>query len=450
MPTRSPLPACSPGRDERCASRVVPLLPRMRRPCSELGIHVEPGADLDADPGPAEIAYLDVWTPEVAPRVRRLQAQGTRVSCLGDLLLERWEGPTVGITGTAGKTTTTSLVASILEYARIDAAVSRGARAGNLWPTGDLLDRIPGGGGGGAPSSDTLLVLELTSSHLAFMSHSPDLAAVISFWPDHLELHGDLASYRSAKETIVRHQRTGAAVVVEADGASSGFADSTPADLVEFSLRRPVERGAFVDAVRGLVVVDATGETPMGAIHEGATHPGNIVAAAAIAAAAGVGPAAIEQGIVTATTPPWRGQTAGTLAGIPVIDDGMAATPGKTTATLARCPARSVILIAGGSSDAGGGPVHASPEEQALLERAADEIARVSRTVIVFGAAGPRLAALLHTRGVEVVESLDLRAAVAAAARCVAPGVGRVVFSPLFPVTLQDRERFATLVAASA
>ena len=102
------------------------------------GIQVEPHADLDANPGPAEIAYLDVWTPEVAPRVQKLKAQGTAISCLGDLLLERWLGPTLGITGTAGKTTTTALTASILRADGRPIAVSQGARAGNLWPTADL------------------------------------------------------------------------------------------------------------------------------------------------------------------------------------------------------------------------------------------------------------------------------------------------------------------------
>ena len=108
----------------------------------ELGVRIEPDADLDARPGDADIAYLDVWTPEVAPRVRRLRAQGTRVSCLGDLLLERWRGPSIGITGTAGKTSTTAFTAEILRSAGIEPAVSRGARAGNLWPTADLLERL--------------------------------------------------------------------------------------------------------------------------------------------------------------------------------------------------------------------------------------------------------------------------------------------------------------------
>ena len=64
----------------------------------------------------------------------------------------------------------------------------------------------------------------------------------------------------------------------------------------------------------------------------------------------------------------------------------MAATPLKTTATLAAYPDRSLVLIAGGLDDAGGGLVHATPEEHALLERACDEIARVARTVVLFGA----------------------------------------------------------------
>ena len=413
----------------------------------EIGIHVEPHADLDTDPGPAEIAYLDVWTPEVAPRVAKLRAQGTRVSCLGDLLLERWPGPSIGITGTAGKTMTTSLIAAILRTAGIEIAVSRGARAGNLWPTGELLDRLQPGAAAGA----AVLLLELTSSHLAFMHSSPTLAAVISFWPDHLELHGDLGRYRAAKETIVCHQRPGDTVVVNADDASAGFAAATPADLTEFSLAHPVAKGAYLDPARGVVLADPTGETGLGPIHAHAAHPGNVVAAAAIAAAAGASPAAIEQGIRTAATLPWRAQslpvqTQGPLGGIPVVDDGMAATPRKTQATLAAYPDHSVVLIAGGMNDAGGGRVHATPEEQTLLERACDEIARTARVVVLFGAAGGRLATLLRQREVETVEVGELEAAVAAAAACCARGAAAVVFSPLFPLSLEERARFAVLV----
>ena len=413
--------------------------PREALALAALGVAVEPHADLDRDPGPADVAYLDVWTPEVAVRVQKLRAQGTRVSCLGDLLLEQWPGPTLAITGTAGKTTTTSLVAAALRAAGVDAAVSAGARAGNLWPTADLLDHLASA----APAR--LLVLELTSSHLAYMHASPDVAAVISFWPDHLELHGDLARYRAAKETIVRHQRPGDRVVVNADDASAGLADVTPAERVEFSLTRRVERGAYLDRARGVVLAAGGHETSLGPIHLRGPHPANVVAAAAIADTAGAAPDAIAAGIATAPSLPWRAQPAGTLAGVPVVDDGMAATPAKAAAALAAHSDASVVLIAGGLLELGGGPVHATPEEQELLERACDEIARVARLVVVFGDAGTRLAGLLQPRGVEVRAAPDLEEAVALAARA-AGGAAAVVFSPLFPVLLHDRARFSQLV----
>ena len=404
-----------------------------------LGVAVEPHSDLDVDPGPADVAYLDVWTPEVSPRVQKLRAQGTRVSCLGDLLLERWPGPTLGITGTAGKTTTTSLVAAALRAAGIKTAVSGGGRAGNLWPTADLLDRLA------SATPDMLLVLELTSSHLAFMHASPQIAAVVSFWPDHLELHGDLAGYRAAKETIVRHQRPGDLVVVNVDDAAAGLADVTPAERVEFSLTHPVERGAYLDPSRGVVLAAGGHETLLGPIHVRAPHPANVVAAAAIAAAAGAAPEAIAAGIAVAPPLPWRAQPAGTLAGVPVVDDGMAATPAKAAAALAAHPDGSVVLIAGGLLELGAGPVHTMPEERNLLAAALDEAARAAQLVVLFGAAADRLEPMLRERGVRTLRPNGLDEAVRVAVANL-EDARALLFSPMFPVSLEDRQRFASLV----
>ncbi len=444
--------------------RTVRLAGPADAPCDtaaleSLGIVVEPHSDLDTDPGPAEVAYLDVWTPETAPRVQRLRDRGTRISCLADLLLERWRGPSIGITGTAGKTSTTALTAEILVAAGIEIAVSSGARAANLWPTGDLLNALqePAHDQGQNPSrtETRVLLLELTSSHLAFMSHSPTVAAVVSFWPDHLELHGSLARYRSAKETIVRHQRPENLVIVNADDASAGFVAATPAATAEFSLRRPVERGAYLDPTRGVVLVDAHEEIALGPIHEHASnpsHPSNALAAIAIAAAAGAPPSAIEHALRTATPLPWRRETLpthsqGMLAGVRVVDDGMAATPLKAAATLTAYADSSIVLIAGGSTDAGGGPVHARPEEQALLERACDEIARAARTVVVFGEAAATLTPLLEQRRVDTTAAIDLAdAVILAAAR--ARGADAILFSPLFPLPHEERARFRELVRA--
>ena len=399
------------------------------------GVEIEPNADLDSDPGEADVAYLDVWTPEIAPRVARLRAQGTRISCLGDLLLERWPGTTIGITGTAGKTSTTSLVASILRAEGIDTAVSAGARAGNLWPTGDLLEALQRQDRDG----QQVLLLELTSSHLAFMSHSPNIAAVVSFWPDHLELHGDLARYHAAKETIVRHQREGDAVVVNADDRSVEFASTRAGGVTEFSLRRSVDRGAYARSrpwrgSRRRVRRDAPRSGRPVGLRTRATssRPSRSPPSPERARPRSSRESALSSAL------PWRAQPLGTHAGVAVVDDGMAATPMKTLATLSTYPDRSIVLIAGGLLDAGGGPVHATPEERALLERACDEIARVARLVVVFGDGGARLDPLLRRRRVETVVGGDLAEAAAVAVRH-SDGAKAVVFSPLFPLSTRGQ-----------
>ena len=123
----------------------------------------------------------------------------------------------------------------------------------------------------------------------------------------------------------------------------------------------------------------------------------------------------------------------------------MAATPSKTAATLAAFPGGRVVLIAGGVDDLGAGPVHAAPQERELLERACDVVARSVRLVVLFGPASCRLEPLLARRNVPTVVTDALDEAVDAAAGSLA-GADALVFSPMFPAGVPDRERFAILV----
>ena len=397
-----------------------------------LDVDVRGHADLDREPGEHDEAFLDVWTPEVAPRVTRLRAAGTRVRCLGDLVLERARVPTIGVTGTAGKTTTAFLLVQLLRKAGVEAHAGTTARAGNLWPTAELLP---------APTSG-VVVLELTSSHLCFTTHSPSFAVVTCFWPDHLELHGSLERYRAAKEAIARGQSApDVAIANEDDEAAAAIAALSPGRRIGFSATAEVGEGAFLRG--GSIVARGGGEEQALSLPAGFDGPRRQALLAAVAAATVAG--AIPTSLEGLRLPDLRARVVGKRDGVELVDDGMAATPAKTAAALRERPDRSVVLVAGGELTSAGLPVHVSPEEQRLLEDACAEARRTARLVVLFGPAAGRVAPLLdHT---PVVVADDLEHAVATAGERLA-GADTLLVSPMFPVSLEERERIAPALRA--
>ena len=400
----------------------------------DLGVDVREHADLDGDPGEHDEAFLDVWTPEVAPRVARLRADGCRLRCLADLVLERARVPTIGVTGTAGKTTTAFLLVQLLRSCGVEVHAGTTARAGNLWPTAELLP-VPETG---------VMVLELTSSHLCFATHSPSVATITCFWPDHLELHGSLGRYRSAKEAIVRGQRPGDVVVAnEDDAGATGIAAVSAGRRVGFSATSEVDEGAFL---AGRSVVVRTGgedrELPPPTGLDGPRRQA-LLAAVATALAAGVLPTALD-GL---RLPGLRAVVVGRRDGSELVDDGMAATPAKTAAALREWPDRSVVLVAGGEVTSAGLPVHASSEEERLLVDACTEVRRAATQVVLFGAAAGRLEPLLGSTPVVVADGLD--DALALAGERLA-GADALLVSPMFPVSPEARELVAPALRALA
>jgi UDP-N-acetylmuramoylalanine--D-glutamate ligase len=387
---------------------------------------------LDTEPGHHDEAFLDVWTPEVAPRVALLRESGCVVRCLGDRVLERSPVPTIGVTGTAGKTTTAAFLTYLLRTAGSTVHTGTTARAGNLWPTAELLP----------PPTDGVVLMELTSSHLCFTTHSPTIAVITCFWPDHLELHGSLERYRAAKEAIVRHQRPSDIVVAnEDDDAAAAIASLSPGRHFGFSATREVEAGAFVRGPE-MMLRDASGERSF-ALPPTLDAPRlqALLAAAATALAAG----ALPETLRAPEPPPYRAARVGRLGDTELIDDGMAATPSKTASALHEFPDASVVLVAGGELEAAGLPVHASREERKLLEEACAQARRVARLVVLFGPAATRLAPSFDRRLTLRATTLDEAIALASTH---AEGAKMLVVSPMFPLPPEDRERIAPALRA--
>jgi UDP-N-acetylmuramoylalanine-D-glutamate ligase len=127
----------------------------------------------------------------------------------------------------------------------------------------------------------------------------------------------------------------------------------------------------------------------------------------------------------------------------------MAATPAKARAALLPCPDESVILIAGGRRHTEGGEAHASPVERAALGTFCDEAARAVKRAVLFGEVAGFLECKLAPRGVvtRLVDTLEDAVDVALAS---APGSEVVLFAPVFPLSLEEREAYPGLVRAAA
>ena len=301
-----------------------------RRGAPRRGIVVEPRHRSRRHPPVADVAYLDPWTPETRRRVARLRAQGTRVSCLGDLLLERWSGPTHRHHRHGRQDDDHGTH-------RRDAARSRHRRRRQPRRPRrqSLADRRPPRPARGAARQHVLL-LELTSSHLAFMDGSPTIAAVTSFWPDHLELHGSLRPLprrqgddRPASERRRPRRRERRRCSRRVRGAR------LPRARFEFSLLRPVAERCLSRFRRAARRSSATGdETVVGPLpSDGRTGEHRRGRRDRRRCRRGRRSDRARESELRPL--PVAGHAAGTLAGIPVIDDGMAATPSKTAALLA-------------------------------------------------------------------------------------------------------------------
>lgn len=400
--------------------------------------------------GEKDVAYLDVWTSETDEHVQRMRARGVHTTCLADLILERWPR-TVGVTGTAGKTTTSWLIRQLV------GGRSSLARADNLWPTSELLNA----------GADELLVLELTSSHLAFCHHSPRVAVVTNFWPDHLELHGGLARYRDAKARLFRFQRPDDLAVLPCDDPeAAALADESPAQRVYYGdggdvfcegSSVVVGGAAFREGPQLVSRGDATSESSElgfgGSRLELGSFPGPLregnglrclLAALATAWALGGGGRAFGSGAsalgrgdrpappLQLELPPHRRRVYGRA-----IDDTLAATPRKAMAGLMPGTA----LVAGGMLSIAGRRVHSYPEEQPALEQWLALIRERCPSVDLFGEAGT----WLQARVGGTLHGGVLEALAAAAAR----DDGRVLVSPGFPMTQEDRQAVADWLVAS-
>ena len=342
----------------------------------------------------------------------------------------------LGVTGSAGKTTTARLAEAMLRASGVEALSSSDAPADNAWPTADLLERVL------RARPPAWCVAELTSNHLAVCSASPQIACITNVWADHVDQHGSLEAYLEAKRRIVAFQAAEDWTVVNADDPGAiALAAGSPARGLPCTLRGPAgDPGAGVESGRLTLRLAGCAYDlgPRGALPPPPAAEAGLLAAAC-ALLAGASPEGIASALAGWTGLALRRERLGEIDGCDVIRDALAATPAKAAAGLALHAPGSVVLIAGGDDDLGGGPMHDAPQERALFEDAAAVAARACAHAALFGPAAARLAAALRAAGLASIAVHETLAEACRDARTQAAPGRTILFAPCFATSPAER-----------
>jgi UDP-N-acetylmuramoylalanine--D-glutamate ligase len=193
----------------------------------------------------ADLVVANPAVPPSSPWLRLARAVETEMNLFFKLCPAE---TIVGITGSNGKTTTTTLVGELLK---------RHLR--KTWVGGNIGGSLLQSASEMRP--EDFVVLELSSfqlEHLGALRRSPNVGVVLNLSPNHLDRHGDMAGYAAAKREIVAYQKEGDAKVLNADDPLvSAFRSASPSRTWTFGLKEKPSRGAF--ARDGVIEFHTTG-----------------------------------------------------------------------------------------------------------------------------------------------------------------------------------------------
>ncbi len=186
--------------------------------------------DIDAD-----IVFRSPGTPFYRDELVQLREQGKVLTSEMEVFFDLCPCKTIAVTGSDGKTTTTTIISEFLKAA--GKTVHLGGNIGK--PLLPEIERI---------SSDDYAVVELSSFQLISMRKSPDIAVVTNLAPNHLDIHKDMQEYVDSKRNIVLHQNAFGKAVVNLDNdIANSFSDDVRGQLCKFSVKDTVENGAFLN-----------------------------------------------------------------------------------------------------------------------------------------------------------------------------------------------------------
>jgi UDP-N-acetylmuramoylalanine--D-glutamate ligase len=342
------------------------------------------------------------------PQLERARAQGAEITSEMEAFFSVCPCSIIAVTGSDGKTTTTTIIAGLLK-----ASGYRTYVGGNIGRP--LLSQA------GEMRPDDMVVLELSSFQLMTMGQSPDVAVITNLAPNHLDVHKDMQEYIDAKRNIFLHQSTESKLVLNADNEiTASFAPEARGSVTMFSRKKALGKGVWLKD--GVIVVDSRPVLPVKDILIPGVH--NIENyMAAIAAVDGlVTDETIREYAKTFGGVEHRIELVRELNGVRYYNDSIASSPSRTIAGL-RSFDQKVILIAGGY------------DKHIPYDVLGPEITRAVKTLILVGATGPKIKEAVmnapdyQTGQPVILERDDLRGAVNTAYDMAQPG-DVVILSP--------------------
>jgi len=308
-------------------------------------------------------AYLDNIDEEIIFRspgihpdhagIRTAVANGAILTSEMELFMQLCPAKMIGITGSDGKTTTTTIIHKMLVAAGLTAHVG-----GNIGtPLLPIIEQIQ-------PSD--FVVLELSSFQLQTMTQSPDIALVTNMSPNHLDWHDGMGDYIDAKRNIFAHQKNGCRLILNRDNdVTSKFRANSGVATTWFSRKEELSEGGCVRD--GVILHNGEEIMPISDILlPGAHNLENYLAAIAV-----VRPFVEKCGIINVAKSfggvEHRLEIARRLHGVTYINSSIDSSPSRTAAALSALSVKPIIICGGYDKNLAFEPLAESLVERAKL-----------------------------------------------------------------------------------
>jgi UDP-N-acetylmuramoylalanine--D-glutamate ligase len=354
------------------------------------GISIETGRHGERTFRDQDLIVVSPGVPSDQPQLQHARSLGIPVIGEVELAFRFLQGKVLAITGSNGKTTTTTLVGEIL------------AKSGKKTLVGGNIG-TPVISLAGQSTADSMVALEISSFQLeSIQQFRPWIAAILNITPDHLDRHHTFQAYVDAKARIFENQHAGDFAVLNADDPTCvALKDKIKASLLWFSRKQPVENGAFLKGDQIIFRHNGQEQAILSRSDiqlKGEHNLENVLAAVAMTMIAGCTPQQVREAVKEFRAVEHRLELVATINGVTFYNDSKATNVDATVKALESFPGNIHIIL--GGKDKGSDYTLLNP---LLRERA--------KRVYLIGAAADKIASQVQN-STAVVRSGTLERAV--------------------------------------